>query len=331
MTTEKPSLKIIGNGISRDIHSQVLLSPLAGVSDQIFRGFVRRWAPDALLFTEMVNAKSLTMGFGQIKVEEISKELGPTGVQLFDFRIDSLVEAAQRAEDAGAYVIDINMGCPVRKIARKGGGSALLKEPNHAANIVEKVSSSVKIPVTVKTRLGWCEKSSNPESFAVRIQNAGAKLLTLHARTRSQGFSGSADWDAIRRVKKILKIPLIANGDISSPETAILCLKRTQADGVMVGRGCLGSPWLIGQIDCALKGKPIFETPCAAEKIRITIEHLNLLVDKLGHKGLLIARKHMNWTCNNFDGANNLRSQLVRAKTYKEAIEILNRKLDEII
>ena len=175
-----------GNGTSRSLNCPVIQSPLAGVSDQIFRKFVRRWSPKALLFTEMVNAKSLELGHGEEKVIELSEESGPIGVQLFDHRPDSMIDAAIKAESSGAFLVDINMGCPVKKIARKGGGSAILKEPELAKLIVKKVSKAISIPVTVKIRLGWCEATSDPVSFALGLQEAGAQLITVHGRTRKQ-------------------------------------------------------------------------------------------------------------------------------------------------
>lgn len=237
------------------------------MSDRIFRGLVRRWAPDALLFTEMVNATSLELGFGTQKVEELTEERGPIGVQLFDHRPAAMADAARRAEAAGAFLIDINMGCPVRKIARKGGGSGLIREPELAARIVAAVAEAVAIPVTVKTRLGWCGSSGDinlgatAAAFAISLQNAGAQALTLHGRTREQGFKGEADWEAIAAVKRSLAIPVIANGDVTSPEQARRCLERTGADGVMVGRGSMGAPWLVGQIDAALSGRAVPPPP----------------------------------------------------------------------
>ena len=167
-----------------------------------------------------------------------------------------MADAARRAELAGAFLIDINMGCPVRKIARKGGGSGLIRDPDLATQILEAVVEAVSIPVTVKTRLGWCESSSDPTSWCRQLQNAGAQMLTLHGRTREQGFKGQADWNAIAAVKQALTIPVIANGDINSPTDALQCLDVTGADGVMVGRGTMGSPWLVGQIEAAFMNRP---------------------------------------------------------------------------
>ncbi|WP_087069284.1 tRNA dihydrouridine synthase DusB [Cyanobium sp. NIES-981] len=315
----------IGTIHTRFLRCRVLQSPLAGVSDRIFRGLVRRWAPDALLFTEMVNATSLELGHGLQKVEELASESGPIGVQLFDHRPAAMADAARRAEAAGAFLIDINMGCPVRKIARKGGGSGLIRDPELARRIVEAVAAAVAIPVTVKTRLGWCGSDADPISWCRQLQEAGAQLLTLHGRTREQGFKGRADWGAIAAVKQALTIPVIANGDVNTPEEALHCLAATGADGLMVGRGTMGAPWLVGQIDAALSGRPVPPTPGAAERIALAAEQLQALVAAKGDHGLLIARKHMGWTCTGFPGAPQLRHALMRAPTPAEALTLLER------
>ncbi len=309
----------------------MLQSPLAGVSDRIFRGLVRRWATDALLFTEMVNATSLELGHGLQKVEELGEESGPIGVQLFDYRPQAMADAARRAEAAGAFLIDINMGCPVKKIARKGGGSGLIRDPDLAARIVETVAAAVRIPVTVKTRLSWCggaELSTTAVTWCRQLEDAGAQLLTLHGRSREQGFKGRADWDAIAAVKRALAIPVIANGDINSPGDAHRCLQRTGADGVMVGRGTMGAPWLVGQIDAALRGRPIPPTPGPPQRLALAAEQLQALVAARGDHGLLIARKHMGWTCTGFPGAPQLRHALMRAPSPAAALALLEQALD---
>jgi tRNA-dihydrouridine synthase B len=321
-------LELAGNGTPRRLRCRVLQSPLAGVSDRIFRGLVRRWAADALLFTEMVNATSLELGHGRRKVEELAEESGPIGVQLFDHRPDAMAEAARRAEAAGAFLIDINMGCPVKKIAKKGGGSGLIRDPALAARIVDTVAAAVAIPVTVKTRLGWCgapagDSAAQAVAWCRQLESAGAQLLTLHGRTREQGFKGQANWAAIAAVKRALTIPVIANGDINSPEDALRCLERTGADGVMVGRGTMGAPWLVGQIDAALEGRPVPPTPGAAGKLALATEQLRALVAAKGDHGLLIARKHLSWTCTGFPGAPQLRHALMRAPTPAEALALL--------
>ena len=315
------SLIIKGKGVSREIKSKVIQSPLAGVTDKIFRKFIRRWAPESLLFTEMVNATSLNLGYGVEKINQISKEEGPIGIQLFDNRPNSIADAAKESESSGAYIIDINMGCPVKKIARKGGGSALLKDPSLAIEIVKKISKAVKIPISVKTRIGWSNKNENIKEFLLRLQDAGANMFTIHGRTREQGFNGKADWKFIRKIKEEIEIPVIANGDIYNVNDAIQCLKITKADGIMIGRGVLGSPWIIGEIDSALKGLENFKKPTIEEKLYLIIEHIDELTFEKGKHGLLLARKHISWTCKDFDGAQRLRKILVKAERPEEAKE----------
>ncbi|MEB3335263.1 MAG: tRNA dihydrouridine synthase DusB [Cyanobacteriota bacterium] len=325
-----------GLGGASPLICRVFQSPLAGVSDRIFRRLVRRWAPEALLFTEMVNATSLELGHGTHKVEELAEEPGPIGVQLFDHRPGSMAEAARRAEGAGAFLIDINMGCPVRKIARKGGGCGLIQQPELAVRLVEAVAAAVSIPVTVKTRLAWggAEPSGARTAAAItwcqRLQGAGARLLTLHGRSREQGFQGRADWEAIAAVKRELGIPLIANGDIRNPADALRCLGITSADGVMVGRSTMGAPWVVGQIAAALDGRPVPPTPTPAARLALAAEQLQALVSERGDHGLLIARKHLGWTCTGFPGAPQLRQALMHAPTPGEAMALLTRAMAQL-
>jgi len=324
-------LTLRGSSVARQLRCRVLQSPLAGVSDRIFRQLVRRWAPDALLFTEMVNATSLELGHGLGKVEELASEQGPIGVQLFDHRPQAMADAARRAEAAGAFLIDINMGCPVKKIAKKGGGSGLIRDPELATRIVETVAAAVEIPVTVKTRLGWCGSDLNPVAWCRQLEAAGAQLLTLHGRTREQAFKGSADWHAIAAVKRALTIPVIANGDVNGVDDALRCLHVTGADGVMVGRGSMGAPWLVGQIDAALSGRQVPNTPGAFERLTLARDQLVALVAAKGDHGLLIARKHMSWTCTGFTGAPQLRHALMRAPTVPEALALLDQARNTLI
>jgi len=319
-----------GNGKLRVIKSRVIQSPLAGVTDRVFRRLVRKWAPNSLLFTEMVNATSLKLGYGKEKLSEIEQEEGPVGVQIFDNRPNSVSEAAIQSEAAGAFLIDINMGCPVKKIARKGGGSALIKDPELAVKLVKTISKAVKIPVTVKTRIGWSKDQNNIDDFVLKLQDAGASMITIHGRTREQGFSGKANWGVIKRIKEILEIPVIANGDIFDGKDAIKCLKETKADGIMIGRAVLGTPWAIGEINAAIEGLEDFREPSLEERLRIIIEHLDELTKEKGKHGLLIARKHISWSCKNLPDANNLRNRLVRVKTPEEARYLIEDHINSI-
>ena len=195
--------------------------------------------------------------------------------------------------------------------------------------------AAVGLPVTVKTRLGWCgEHNAGGAEAAVnwcrRLEEAGARMLTLHGRTREQGFSGTANWSAIAAVKAVLRIPVIANGDVNSPEEALRCLRITGADGVMVGRGSMGAPWLVGQIDAALSGLPIPATPAPSARIALAKEQLLALIEARGDHGLLIARKHMSWTCTGFPGASQFRQQLMRAPTPAAALDLLDQQMQQI-
>ncbi len=321
------NIKLKGKGVTRIIKSKVILSPLAGVTDNIFRRLVRKWAPNSLLFTEMINATSLKKGFGTQKINQLDLEEGPVGVQIFDNRPHAVSEAAKQAEDFGAFLIDINMGCPVKKIAKKGGGSALIKDRKLAIELVKKVVKAVKVPVTIKTRLGWDSKEENIEDFLLNLQDAGATMITLHGRTRKQGFSGKSDWEMIGELKNLLEIPVIANGDVKNPEDALNCLKITNADGVMIGRGILGSPWKVGEIDYAIREIKNFKEPNLEQKLYLIIEHLDELIKEKGDHGLLIARKHISWTCKDFKGASNLRNNLVRAVDKNEVKNLINKMI----
>ena len=326
----KSFINLKGNGISRTLTSNVIQSPLAGVTDNIFRRLVRRWSPNSLLFTEMVNATSLKLGHGNEKINQISFEDGPIGVQIFDNRPFAVAEAAKESENAGAFLIDINMGCPVKKIAKKGGGSALINDPKLAVELVKRITKAVKVPVTVKTRIGWTKYDENIKDFMLRLQDAGANMLTIHGRTREQGFSGKADWQIIGELKEVLEIPVIANGDIRNGSDAKECLRITKADGIMIGRGLLGAPWIIGEIEASINEDHTFKKPSLVDKLFLINEHLEALVKQKGEHGLLIARKHISWTCKDFPNANSLRSKLVRAKTPEQVKDLILRAISNL-
>ncbi|MDX2097347.1 MAG: tRNA dihydrouridine synthase DusB [Leptolyngbyaceae cyanobacterium bins.59] len=315
---------------SLEVKSRVLQSPLSGVTDLVFRRLVRRYAPDSMLYTEMVNATGLHYVKELPKIMEVDRNERPISIQLFDCRPDFLAEAAQKAVSEGADTVDINMGCPVNKITKNGGGSSLLRQPELAGEIVRSVVNAVNVPVTVKTRIGWSDKEINILEFARRMEEAGAQMITVHGRTRAQGYNGPARWEWIGRVKEILSIPVIANGDMFSVEAAVKCLEMTGADGVMCSRGTLGYPFLVGEIDHFLKTGEVRPKPTAIERLQCARDHLQALWEYKGDRGVRQARKHMTWYAKGFPGAADLRGKLCLIENVSQGLELIDRTLDRL-
>ena len=314
-----PDLVLPGNGTARRLRCRVLQSPLAGVSDRIFRGLVRRWAPDALLFTEMVNATSLELGHGLIKVEELSSEPGPIGVQLFDHRPAAMADAARRAEAAGAFLIDINMGCPAKKVCNKWAGSALMQNETLAIEIAEAVVAACAprgVPVTLKMRTGWCDTEKNALVLAKAFESVGIQMVTVHGRTREQGYKGFAEYDTVAAVKAALKIPVVANGDIDSPEKALEVLKLTGADALMVGRAAQGRPWIFREVVHFLATGEHLAPPLVAEVKRALLDHLQDHYGLYGElTGVRSARKHIGWYVRGLPGGDDFRDHMNTLET----------------
>ncbi len=282
------------------------------------------------MYTEMVNATGLHYVKQLPKIMEIDPEERPISIQLFDCRPDFLAEAAQKAVDEGADTVDINMGCPVNKITKNGGGSSLLRQPELAGEIVRSVVKAVNVPVTVKTRIGWSESEINAVEFAQRMQDAGAQMLTLHGRTRAQGYNGSARWEWIAKVKEVLSIPVIANGDIFSVEAAIRCLEMTGADGVMCSRGTLGYPFLVGEVDYFLKTGELRQPPTPIERLQCARDHLQMLWEYKGDRGIRQARKHMTWYAKGFPDAADLRGKLAVMETLEQGLTLIDQAIDRL-
>jgi tRNA-dihydrouridine synthase B len=309
------------------VKSRVLQSPLSGVTDLVFRRLVRRYAPDSMMYTEMVQASSLRYLREVPQIMEVDPNEGPISIQLFDCRPDFLAEAAEMAVAEGADTIDINMGCPVNKITKNGGGSSLLRDPKTAEAIVGAVVKAVSVPVTVKTRIGWSDQEINILDFAKGMEDAGAAMITIHGRTRDQGYHGSAKWEWIRRVKEVLSIPVIGNGDIFSVEMAVRCLEETGADGVMCSRGTLGYPFLVGEIDHFLKTGEELSAPTPIQRLECAKEHLRGLWEYKGDRGVQQARKHLTWYVKGFYGAGELRDQLARVESVAQGCELIDRAI----
>lgn len=313
---------------SFEVKSRVLQSPLSGVTDLVFRRLVRRYSPNSMMYTEMVSATEIHHLKQLPRLMEIDSNEQPISIQLFDCRPDFMAEAAQKAVEEGAETIDINMGCPVNKITKKGGGSSLLRQPETAQKIVNEVVKAVEVPVTVKTRIGWNDNEINILDFAKKMEDSGASMLTIHGRTRAQGYTGNARWEWIKKVKEILTIPVIANGDIFSVEAAINCLEITGADGVMCSRGTLGYPFLVGEIDHFFQTGNIRPIPTPIQRLECAKEHLQGLWEYKGKRGIYQARKHLSWYCKGFPGASELREQVSRIETVKQGYELLDKGIE---
>ena len=310
------------------LNSRVLQSPLAGVTDLVFRKLVRRYSPESMIYTEMINATELCHLGRTQQLINIKIEQKPIGIQIFDSRYHFMVEAAKRIEIQGAQVIDINMGCPVNKITKKGGGSSLLKQPKTAKKIISEIAKAVKIPVTVKTRIGWNDNTINILDFAKMMEDAGACMLTIHARTRNQGYTGTPYWQWIRKIKENLLIPIIANGNIFSVEDAVKCLEMTNADGVMCSRGTLGYPFLVGEIDHFFKTGRSFATITPQQRLGCAKEHLQELWEHKGNQGIYQGRKHLLWYCQGFPGAPELRKEIIKIQNIEEVYKLLDKSIE---
>jgi len=314
-----------------NLDNNVFLAPMAGVTDMPFRVLCREQGC-GLVYTEMVSAKG--MHYNDIKskaLTAIAEEEKPAAVQIFGSDPDILAGIAEQLNNSDACLIDINMGCPAPKITKNGEGSALMKRPELVGEIVKAVSSASRKPVTVKIRKGWDDSSINAVEIAEIAEKNGAKAIAVHGRTREQYYSGKADWEIIKNVKKSVGIPVIGNGDIVTPEDAERMFEETGCDAIMVGRGAQGNPWIFNKILHYFKTGNILPDPTPEEKIKMIIRHMEMLVELKGmHIGICEMRKHISWYIKGLRNATYVKEKVFRLTSKDEIIDMFRVYMESI-
>lgn len=297
-------------------------APMAGITDKPFRLILRKFT-DQPVYTEMIGIATLFHNHPQTrKMLQISDEKNII-VQLVGIEEKYMVSAAKEAVFYGAKGIDINMGCPVKKLITNGSGASLMKEVQTAMRLVEAVKNAVDVPVSVKTRTGWDENNLNVVEFLLALEKAGADRVTVHGRTKAQGYAGEVNYSLIKKVKEALKIPVIANGNIVDQKSALTVLNQTKADGLMVGRGLLGKPWLLNEID---------ETPFKDFLLSdLILQHLDLMLSYYGLHGLMVARKHLAWYATGKEGKADFCNQVYAEKEVDKVQKIIKDFFNETI
>ena len=315
----------IGNTV---LENNVILAPMAGVTDLPFRVLCREQGAGCVL-TEMVSAKAVLYNNKNTReLLQIDPAERPAAVQLFGSEPDIMAEIAARLEEGPYDYIDVNMGCPVPKIVNNGEGSALMKNPERAKEVLTAMVKAVKKPVTVKFRKGFNDLSVNAVEFAKMAESCGVAAVAVHGRTREQYYSGKADWDIIRQVKEAVRIPVIGNGDIFTPEDAGRMLKETGCDGIMVARGAKGNPWLFGRINHYLDTGEVLPGPSMAEIKAMILRHGRMLVQFKG-EGVAMRemRGHMAWYTKGMPHSATLRNEINQVETLEGFVELLDRKI----
>jgi len=295
------------------LENNVILAPMSGVTDRPFRKMVKRFGA-GLVVSEMIASRAMILETRQsLQKIECEPEEFPMSVQLAGCEPDVMAEAAKLNEDRGAQIIDINFGCPVKKVVNGFAGSAMMRDEKRARDVMEATVKAVNIPVTMKMRMGWDHDNLNAPSLAKIAEDVGIKMLTVHGRTRNQMYKGTANWEFIQSVKDAVSIPVIANGDITTPEKAAECLNTSGADGVMIGRGTYGKPWLISQTMSYLKTGETPQAPSLEEQCSIILEHYQDMLSFYGLiTGVRMGRKHLGWYSQGLHGSAQYRRDMMQ-------------------
>ena len=302
----------------------VLLAPMAGITDLPFRTLVASFGAGLVVSEMVASVDMINARPGTLEKAELGLGVEGTAVQLAGREAAPMAEAARMVEGQGARVIDINMGCPAKKVTQGYSGSALMKTPDHALRLIEAVVNAVNVPVTLKTRLGWDDNMLNAPQIATRAEAAGITMITIHGRTRCQFYKGSADWAAIAGVKQAVSVPVIANGDIISTDAARQALAQSGADGVMIGRGAQGKPWLLAQVAHDLFGAPAPVIPQGTDFARMVSDHYEAIIRFYGEViGLRVARKHLGWYMDTSNTPADLRRAVLTAASPAEVHRLI--------
>jgi tRNA-dihydrouridine synthase B len=311
----------------------LILAPMAGVSESPFRRLCRAWGADVVV-TEFLSAEGIRReNEATISKLRFGADERTIGVQIFGAEPQAMQEAAALVTDLfQPDYIDINFGCPVKKVVKRNGGSGCLRDLDLVDRIIRAVIGATHLPVTVKTRSGWNDEQRDPVGIALRMQEAGARAFTLHARSRTQMFSGRADWDEIARVVEALDIPVIGNGDVQTAEDIVRMREHTRCAGIMIGRGAFGNPWLFRHGRALLEGRPLPPPADAAERFRVAMQHARLALRLQGdnRKTVVEFRKHLGWYTKGLHGASDLRQRLYQVESMTEADAIFRAYLDPV-